>query len=68
MTIVDAGGGTLDISTYAKKPFRKDEFEEIAAAMCRRYLSPETASGFIGISFRFLQGINLCYSCRKAVP
>ncbi|KAF5354126.1 hypothetical protein D9756_006963 [Leucocoprinus leucothites] len=32
ITIVDAGGGTIDISTYARNPSNEDEFEEIAAA------------------------------------
>ncbi|KAF9449855.1 hypothetical protein P691DRAFT_727192 [Macrolepiota fuliginosa MF-IS2] len=32
VTIVDAGGGTLDINTFARKGTSNDEYEEIAAA------------------------------------
>ncbi|KAF9442562.1 hypothetical protein P691DRAFT_810428 [Macrolepiota fuliginosa MF-IS2] len=32
VTIVDAGGGTLDINTFASKGTSNDEYEEIAAA------------------------------------
>ncbi|KAF9449856.1 hypothetical protein P691DRAFT_758690 [Macrolepiota fuliginosa MF-IS2] len=32
VTVVDAGGGTIDVSTYAKRPSGTDKFGEIAAA------------------------------------
>ncbi|KAF5354127.1 hypothetical protein D9756_006962 [Leucocoprinus leucothites] len=32
VTIVDAGGGTIDISTYARNPSNENEYKEIAAA------------------------------------
>ncbi|EKM77785.1 hypothetical protein AGABI1DRAFT_121858 [Agaricus bisporus var. burnettii JB137-S8] len=34
VTIVDAGGGTLDISTYARKSTVEHEYEEIVASQC----------------------------------
>lgn len=43
MTIIDAGGGTLDVSTYARKMSSNDEYEEITAAQCELtvHSSPE---------------------------
>ena len=34
VTIVDAGGGTLDVSTYAKKAGSSTEYEEITVSQC----------------------------------
>lgn len=40
VTIVDAGGGTLDISTYARRGMSDDSsYEEIAAAQCAFIIS-----------------------------
>jgi hypothetical protein len=37
--IVDAGGGTIDLSAYGRKPeVRNSLYHEIAAAECRSFL------------------------------
>ncbi len=41
MVIVDAGGGTIDISSYYRnKNAAKENFEEIAAPQCNIFVFP----------------------------
>jgi phenylpropionate dioxygenase-like ring-hydroxylating dioxygenase large terminal subunit len=42
VVIVDAGGGTIDISSYSKNVGEaKNRFEEVAAPQCKQYLFSE---------------------------
>ena len=47
MVIVDAGGGTIDISSYSRN--QKESFEEIAAPQCL----------FIDITLKFVNFLSL---------
>jgi len=39
VVVVDAGGGTINISSYSKNVWEaKNRFEEVAAPQCKRYL------------------------------
>lgn len=60
MLIVDAGGGTIDVSAYRRTSMKAESYEEIAPPQC---LFPLASSPFAQnlkkIARRF-QGVHLC--------
>jgi hypothetical protein len=65
--IVDAGGGTIDISTYKKTSPQGKSYEEVSAPQCM--FSFPRISDYLIVShvFRLLSGIYICHGECKAV-
>ena len=56
--IVDAGGGTVDISSYSRN--QKEEFEEIAAPQCLFVFSTLKIANFRSLYTRSLPWLCFC--------
>ncbi len=66
VVIVDAGGGTIDISSYCRnKNATKENFEEIAAPQCKSYLFSAMRKDWSGS--RSLPWLGVCQHPRKNV-
>lgn len=67
VVIVDAGGGTIDISAYIRKPHDvKQMFEEISAPQCKAF--PLNIWKWVDVLLRFLTRIHLCQRHVKGPP
>ena len=58
MVIVDAGGGTLDISSYSRN--EKKIFEEIAAPQCSFVFTTLKIADFRSLNTRSLPRLRFC--------
>ena len=65
MVIVDAGGGTVDISSYCRN--QNESFEEIAAPQCSFVFITFEIANFRLLYTRSLPGLGLCDHLCKTV-
>ena len=64
VVIVDAGGGTIDISSYSKNVGEaKDTFEEVAAPQCKTF-----QSSLLKISHNFIQATSMARCSLQSMP
>ena len=63
--IVDAGGGTIDVSSYTRN--QEGNFEEIAAPQCSFVINTLKIANFFLLYIRYLPGLCFCDQLCKTI-